>query len=60
MKKIIAFGMILSMICNHGTLIKAAESQVVPMEQVVFRAEMRSIWEIPTELENKEEKNDIF
>lgn len=40
MKKIIAFGMILSMICNSGTLrVEAAESQVVPMEQVVFRAE---------------------
>lgn len=60
MKKIIAFGMILSMICNSGTLrVEAAESQVVPMEQVVFRAESEHM-ENATELENKEEKNDIL
>ena len=60
MKKIIAFGMILPMICNSGTLrVEAAESQVVPMEQVVFRAESEHM-ENATELENKEEKNDIL
>ena len=60
MKKIIAFGMILSMICNSETLrVEAAESQVVPMEQVVFRAESEHM-ENATELENKEEKNDIL
>ena len=52
--------MILSMICNSGTLrVEAAESQVVPMEQVVFRAESEHM-ENATELENKEEKNDIL
>ena len=48
------------MICNSGTLrVEAAESQVVPMEQVVFRAESEHM-ENATELENKEEKNDIL
>ena len=52
--------MILSMICNSGTLrVEAEERKVVTMEQVVFRAESEHM-ENATELENKEEKNDIL
>ena len=60
MKKIIAFGMILSMVCNSGTLrVEAVEKQIVPMETFGFQVESENM-ENATELKNKEENNDIL